>query len=1016
MSISSCLRQSRVQAIRLMFPLLLLGFAASGQDDSAKQVQQLESQLNQFASAGKFDEALKVARELVKLREAGKGAEHPDTASALNTLAALLTRTGNYEAAEPVSRRSLAIAEKLFGPQDARVAAALNNLATLLLYQGQPHKAEPLLRRCLEIKETTFGLENPQLVNALNNLAGVYQDMGNASQAEPLLLRSLRIAEQSSGPDTEAAAMGLQNLATLYQERGDFLRAEPLLERSLAILRKLHGSEHPGSAVVLHGLASLNASLGAYSKAEQFSKQELKLTEATLGREHPEVAAALNSLGTIYLQQRAYPKAAPLLQRALDIRLKALGPEHPDTVTSINNLAVLHYRSEEFSAAQTLLERALKSSETSLGEGHPLTATSLNCLATVLARLGQSAQAEALYLRSLTICDRLLSYGHVTATDALAGLTALNIDLGRRDAALAYARDHQRRLDALRGNILAFTSERQRLAYQESQHPCDLLGSLGSAIELAEVLMRNKGIVLESLAADHLAALTSRDPQQKRLTDELHRAGRRLTQIQTELPNDPRPDSLKRLKVEEAELVQQVETLQKSLAQNASSAGVVRSATRVKVADLQAVLPHESVLLEFARYEHYLGKGLFEARYGVILVSGSKVAIKGAKAGVPVWIPLGAAKPIDESIAAYATAMRKGRTGGETVLRQLGGQLFDPIQARLPGEARSLIVSPDSQLNFLNFGTLVCQDGKFLAEQLIVKYVATGRDLLADGAPKQLQGQMVAFANPSYSERLSASSNATGRGQQGLIPVTDRRGYDGLTLSPLPGTEQEVAFLKANAQKWRLTQQDFLGVAATEAQINSVRSPAILHLATHGFFLSEPASTGRSLSLPSVSEEAGNRVLRNPLLRSGLALAGAQTTLEAWKRGEVPLTENDGILTAQEVGALDLNGTWLVVLSACDTGLGELRNGEGVLGLRRGFVQAGAQNLLMTLWPISDKWSVDIMKAFYEKAMASGDAAQAMADVQAEWLGRLRKEKGVLIAARIAGPFVLSTRGRQSSK
>ena len=155
---------------------------------------------------------------------------------------------------------------------------------------------------------------------------------------------------------------------------------------------------------------------------------------------------------------------------------------------------------------------------------------------------------------------------------------------------------------------------------------------------------------------------------------------------------------------------------------------------------------------------------------------------------------------------------------------------------------------------------------------------------------------------------------------------------------------------------------------------------------------------------------------RNAMFSSGLALAGAQETLKAWKRGEVPPMENDGILTAEEVAMLNLQGTWLVVLSACDTGIGEARNGEGVMGLRRGFVQAGAQNLLMTLWPISDKWSVEIMKAFYEKAMTSGDAAQTMAEVQAEWLAKLRKEKGALIAARIAGPFILTSRGKPAGK
>lgn len=152
------------------------------------------------------------------------------------------------------------------------------------------------------------------------------------------------------------------------------------------------------------------------------------------------------------------------------------------------------------------------------------------------------------------------------------------------------------------------------------------------------------------------------------------------------------------------------------------------------------------------------------------------------------------------------------------------------------------------------------------------------------------------------------------------------------------------------------------------------------------------------------------------MLRSCIALAGAQSTLDAWEQGNAPHPTNDGILSARELSRLDLRGTWLVVLSACDTGLGEARNGEGVLGLRRGFVQAGAQNLLMTLWPISDKWSVEIMKSFYDKAMASGDAPQAMAEVQAEWLAKLRKEKGALLAARIAGPFVLTSRGKVISK
>jgi CHAT domain-containing protein len=147
--------------------------------------------------------------------------------------------------------------------------------------------------------------------------------------------------------------------------------------------------------------------------------------------------------------------------------------------------------------------------------------------------------------------------------------------------------------------------------------------------------------------------------------------------------------------------------------------------------------------------------------------------------------------------------------------------------------------------------------------------------------------------------------------------------------------------------------------------------------------------------------------------RSGMAMAGAQNTLLAWGRGEVPPTDNDGIVTAEEVGGLKLSGTWLVTLSACETGSGDVHAGEGVMGLRRGFIQSGARNLLMTLWPISDQTTVQIMMDFYDSAFKTGNAPQALAETQRDWLVKLRKEKGLLAAVRLAGPFIMSSQGKQ---
>jgi CHAT domain-containing protein len=166
------------------------------------------------------------------------------------------------------------------------------------------------------------------------------------------------------------------------------------------------------------------------------------------------------------------------------------------------------------------------------------------------------------------------------------------------------------------------------------------------------------------------------------------------------------------------------------------------------------------------------------------------------------------------------------------------------------------------------------------------------------------------------------------------------------------------------------------------------------------------------MSVSGIELATQNKKGVDPMRASGIALTGAQSTMRSWAERKAPNPENDGILTAEEVASLDLQGTWLVSLSACETGLGEARSGEGVLGLRRSFMMAGAENLLMTLWPVSDQTTSEIMADFYREALKTGNASGSLAKVQREWLVKLRKEKGLLEAVRDAGPFVMATIGK----
>jgi len=380
--------------------------------------------------------------------------------------------------------------------------------------------------------------------------------------------------------------------------------------------------------------------------------------------------------------------------------------------------------------------------------------------------------------------------------------------------------------------------------------------------------------------------------------------------------------------------------------------------------------------------------------------------------GETKWVPLGDAAEIEKNVGLYQKSVR-GKTDEATLsslLKALNNQVWAPIQKALPAGTTTVIVSPDAELSFVSFATVLTADDRFVSEKYSVRYVASGRDLLRKAkAPAGPKTTMRVFANPDFGG-IAAAQPVDQKNVVALRSV-EMRDLQGISLPSLPGTEKESAELEARAKKSGWQPQTYLGPNATKAELQKVNSPRILHLATHGFFLPE-IDLGTAKSAGDAAEIPKGKLV-NPMHRSGIAMAGAQRTLQAWAKGEVPPIENDGIVTAEDVGGLKLDSTWLVVLSACDTGGGEARAGEGVMGLRRGFVQAGAQNLLMTLWPISDETTVQIMLDIYDAAFKNGNAPQALADTQRDWLVKLRKERGLLQAVQLAGPFIMSSQGKQ---
>jgi tetratricopeptide (TPR) repeat protein len=980
----------------------LLGTFAYSAPDKSNHLAALQQKIEELYRAGKYREAIPLAQDALVLVESEVGPDRPETGAACHKLGELYRKSGAFSKAMPLCERGLEIREKTLGPDDPHVAESLSSLALLDMSVGGSKKAEPLMQRALKIREKALGPGHPDTARSLNDLALLYGQMGDYAKAEQLYQRALKIREKALGPDHPDTADSLYGLALLYKYMGDYAKSEPLHQRALKIREKALGPEHPDTARSLNNLAELCVLMGDYAKAEPLYQRALEICEKALGEDHPLTAQSLNNLAALYADMGEDSKAEPLYQRALKICEKALGPDHPYTAQSLNNLAALYADMGEYSKAEPLYQRGLKIFEKVIGPEHPDTAESLDYLAELYVRMGEYAKAQPLYQRALKIRENALGPDHPDTATSLNNLALLYIGMGDPKEALRRGVQARRVREKNLSDILSFTSEQQRLAFQKTTNPYSLPATLGNAPELAEIVLRQKGVVLDSLLEDRLVAEASVDPKQRETIEQLRAAKERLTQLQLDVPKDLSEQAQKQRASEKERLSTEVEQLEGGLARQVAGLGKARRALSVTVQQVQSALPQQAALIELLRYSHYLGKSKYEPRYGAVVIG----------AGVePRWVPLGNAAEIEKNVGLYQKSVR-GKTDETTLsslLKVLNNQVWAPIEKALPNDTKTVIVSPDAELSFVSFATLLTADDGFVGEKYSVRYVASGRDLLREAKPAAgLKTTMRLFANPDFGGIAAAQPG--NENNTAALRSVEMRDLRGISLPSLPGTEKESAELEKRAEKSGWQPKAYVGPMATEAELRKVNSTRILHLATHGFFLPEvnlgtPSRAGAAAEIPKGK-------LVNPMHRSGLALAGAQHTLQMWAKGEVPPVENDGIITAEEVGGLKLNGTWLVVLSACDTGGGEAKAGEGVMGLRRGFVQAGAQNLLMTLWPISDETTVQIMLDFYDAALKTGNAPQALADTERDWLVKLRKERGLLSAVQLAGPFIMSSQGK----
>jgi CHAT domain-containing protein/tetratricopeptide (TPR) repeat protein len=944
------------------------------------------------------EKAVGLCRQLYSPKHFPAG--HPALATSLSNLGVLLQGGGQPGRAESFLRDALAMRQRLY-PRErfpdghSDLAGSLSNLGWLLHARGELAGAERFLRDALAMYQTLYPRDrypagHPDLATSLNNLGMVLRQCGKLADAEPLLRQALAMRRQLYSTERFPAghpllASSLNNLGLLLQDRGELARAEPCYREALAMRQRLYPKErypdgHPDLASNLNNLGMLLHNRGQLAEAETLYRQALVMYQKLYPKAHyleghPDLALSLANLGAVFQARGQLDLAEPFRRDALAMFQRLYPPErspagHPDLASSLNNLGLLLHERGELDRAEPLYRAAVAMCRKlyppeQLPDGHLELIASLDNLGALLRDRGEPARAESLLREALAVQGRLreallLGTAEAEALNHLAQLPPT------RDVYLSVCRDLP---DSAPQAHAALWHSRSVLARFLSQRR---LAVLAAANPASRDLARRLAEKRQALAALLLARGTWSTAQAERART----------------------------------LSDEKEQLEKDLARSVPAFDRLLRSGHSTPEDLRRRLPAGVVCLDLLRYVHIEHDPRQPGQKGVRRTP-SYVAFVLCRDRQTRRVELGPAEPIEHAVRAWRAALMgplrraKSETRNlkseqpEQVLRRL---VWEPLARHLPPAAHTIYVVPDGALTQLPWAALPgSKPGTVLLEEMTVAVVPHGHFLLAALGPASEErkrpedGTLLAVGGVAYDQAPAAASGAEGL-PRAAGPAAAVRWH------ALPGTSRELEGIIALAGQRRV--KTYRGTeASTSRLLRDLPKARWAHLATHGFFADQRLRSILQLSEQDYTRASrGERVgvgARSPLVLSGLVLAGANLQGE-----EAPA--DGGILTAEAIAGLDLDHLDLAVLSACETGLGEVAGGEGVFGLQRAFHIAGCRNVIASLWQVDDEATAALMGLFYHKLWVEKlPAAETLRQAQ---LGLYHHPERIGLLARLRGP------------
>jgi len=921
----------------------------------------------------RFAEAEPLLRDALDVCQRLYPKDHPHRAHALNELAVVLKAQGKLAGSEPFYREALDMYKRLY-PMDKfpnghrNIAVSQDNVGLVLKDQGKYADAEPLLRDALEMHKRLFKGDHPDTAIAQSNFASLLLTKGKLQEAKPLLQDTLDMRRRLFKGDHPDTARSLNFLAGAFSQEGNLVEAELLFRDALDMRRRVYSKAqypagHPLLASSLSNVAGILERQGRYASAELLYQDAQEMWKRLFKGDHTNRAMDLNCRGRVLVRQDKLADAELFLREALEMRRRLFKGDHPAIAESLNNVAGCLSRMKQADAERLTREALEMNRRLHPKEDSPHVAAGLNNLAAVLWDQGKYADAEQHYRQALDMKRRLYSNQDADLALGLDNLAAMLNARGKYADAEPLHREALAMYRALAAAYAAERSEGDALTFA-SKYPPTRDGFLSNArarqaepaAVYAEIWASKSAIarVYERRALSARAA--ANDPRAAALLDQLtDRRRRRADLLLTPTPTDP--STRKERYADLAQYAKDIEALDRKLRPLLPALDRTNKLGKATPADLQKVLPADTAVVDF------LGWTLFEQDPKQPCIEGKKrtdrytafVVTKGKVS----WIDLGPAEAIEQVVAAWREAINLGKDIPPEMPAKVRELVWTKVRQELPDKVKAVYVSPDLALCRIPWAALPGDKPKtILLEDYAVAVLPHAMYLLdklwpQDPLPNRPAGVFV-VGGAAYNADLPVSDPLALKRGEPLIKPAQKSWPD------LPWAVAEAKGVAGAAAKKKLPSQMLGGKeATTSAVLAALPKARYAHLSTHGFF-ADPSFRSAFQVDPKLFEmtRRGERVgagALSPLVMTGLVFAGANN----------PKTSGRGVATGESLIDLDLSGLELAVLSACETGLGDVAGGEGTFGLQRAFHLAGTRDVVASLWKVPDQGTAALMAEFY---------------------------------------------------